>query len=256
MASGARICLYSRQMKAHSHLHTIVIGGSRGLGRSVAKVFARDGHSVSVVSRHKLTDIKGDLHNYPADVSNIKALRKALDQAVKTNGPVHNVVFAQRFRGDKNVWDGEISTALTATHEAIEHLTSKFSSDGGSILIVSSVLWDKVSPKHHAGYHVAKAGAVQLARHYALTLGPKQIRVNAVSPCTFVKDESADYFRNNKALMALYKKVIPLQRLPHADEIAEFLLFLCGPKAAFLTGQNLVLDGGFSLRWIETLIKD
>ena len=121
--------------------------------------------------------------------------------------------------------------------------------------MVSSVFSKHVGEGQLASYHVAKAGLDQLMRYCAVSLGAKGIRSNGVTPFTFLKDESKSFYMNNEPLMNLYNSIIPLQRMPTTEDSANTIEFLCSPRAAFLTGQNIVVDGGLSLVWPETLAR-
>jgi NAD(P)-dependent dehydrogenase (short-subunit alcohol dehydrogenase family) len=138
----------------------------------------------------------------------------------------------------------------------IEHLIPQFVEQGDKgILMVSSVFSKHVGEGQLASYHVAKAGLDQLMRFYAVNLGAKGIRSNGVTPFTFLKEESKSFYLNNEPLMELYNKIIPLKRMATTEDSANVINFLCSPQAAFITGQNLVVDGGLSLVWPETLAR-
>ncbi|HEX8096589.1 MAG TPA: SDR family oxidoreductase, partial [Pyrinomonadaceae bacterium] len=92
-------------------------------------------------------------------------------------------------------------------------------------------------------------------RYYAVKLGPRGVRVNCVSPGAVLKDESKDFYLKNERLYNLYRRITPLGRMATSEEIADVVTFLCGPKAAFITGQNIIVDGGLSLGWHESLAR-
>ena len=94
-----------------------------------------------------------------------------------------------------------------------------------------------------------------MSRYFAVNLGRKGIRVNSVTPFTFLKDESKDFYVNNHELMDLYKSIVPLGRMGTAEDSSNLIEFLCSPSAKFINGQNIYVDGGLSLVWPETLAR-
>jgi NAD(P)-dependent dehydrogenase (short-subunit alcohol dehydrogenase family) len=163
------------------------------------------------------------------------------------------LVAVQRFRGHGSVWEGELETSVRATRAAIEGLAPRFAAGGGSIVLGGSVASRFVAPEQPVGYHVAKAALRQMARYYAVVLGPRGIRVNVVSPAAMIKSDAGR--ATPRPLRALYGRVIPLGRAPSTEDVAQAVVFLCGPRAALITGQDLVIDGGLSLLTHEALAK-
>ncbi len=239
--------------------HSIIIGGTKGLGKVVASQLAARGDTVSVIGRTELPEgtlAAGQIRCYKADINDPKAIASALDALVKENGKVNYCVFLQRYRGKDDDWMGEFQTTLTATKNIVEHLIPEFSATGDNgIVMVSSVFSKYVGEGQALSYHVAKAGLDQMMRYYALNLGPKHIRVNGITPFTFLKEESKSFYLNNQPLLDLYESIIPLNRMATTEDSANVITFLCSPKAAFVTGQNIMVDGGLSLHWPESLAR-
>lgn len=239
--------------------HSIIIGGTRGLGRVVSRQMAGRGDIVSVVGRTELSaeDLKtGKIHCYKADINDDDAIRSILDDLVRENGKVNYCVFLQRYRGKGDDWVGEFQTTLTATKNIIEHLEPQFSESGDKgYVMVSSVYSQYVGESQLVSYHVAKAGLEHMMRYYAVNLGSKNIRVNGISAATFLKDESKDFYLNNKSLLDLYDSIIPLKRMGTAEDLANVISFLCSRQASFITGQSIMVDGGLSLHSAESLSR-
>ena len=126
---------------------------------------------------------------------------------------------------------------------------------GASIAIVNPNASEIIVDEQPAGYHIARPRCSSSCATTPSTWGPRNIRVNGVCPITTIKLESRNYYLNNPELMSLYKKIIPLGRLGTAEEIANVVAFLCSSEASFLTGQNLTVDGGISLRGHEALAR-
>lgn len=238
--------------------HSLVIGGTRGIGREVVNCFVEAGHCVSVVGLHKPSSEYLDhpsVRFWEADISDSANLTGLFEQILQ-RGKISNIVFSHRFKGSGDFWEGEISTSLTATKAIIETLADDFVEQGSkSIVLISSIVSHLVAEEQQVGYHVAKAGLNQMARYYAATLGSRKIRVNTVSPSVFIKEESSEYYRNNQKLTELFCSITPLGRMGTAEEIAGVVAFLCSDTASYITGQDLVVDGGISLQAQPTLAR-
>ena len=241
-----------------SEQHAVVVGGTRGLGRLVAENFLARGFSVSVVSRHKPASFEESarLRHVAADLEKSPALAQLPAQICEAHGPVSYLVLSQRYRGEGDPWAGEIQVGLTASRDLIEGFAPLFVDHGDrAIGVVSSVYAEFVGSSQPVGYHVVKGGLNAMVRHYAVTLGRKGIRVNAIMPFTYLKRESRAFYENNEKLMDLYRRVVPLGRLGTAEESANAIDFLCSDRASFINGQCLFLDGGLSVVWQEDVAR-
>jgi NAD(P)-dependent dehydrogenase (short-subunit alcohol dehydrogenase family) len=238
--------------------HSIVFGGSKGLGRVVARQFSSRGDTVSVISRSGPTSAEpaGGVSYFRADMADAEATRTALEAAIAQSGLPSYLVFCQRFRGTDDAWAGEIEVSLTASKRVIESVEDRFAKgEDAGIVFVSSVFGERVGEGQGLSYHIGKAGMNHMARYYAVNLGRKGIRTNTVTPFTFLKEESKDFYLNNKGLLGLYEDIIPLGRMATSEDSANVIAFLCSPAAAFVNGQNIWVDGGLSLVWPETLAR-
>ena len=121
--------------------------------------------------------------------------------------------------------------------------------------MVSSVFADFVGEGQAISYHMAKAGMNQMMRYYAVNLGRKGIRCNAVTAFTFLKDESKNFYLENTELQDLHRQIVPLERMATIGDIADVIMFLNSESASFVTGQNIYVDGGLSLNWPENLAR-
>ena len=239
--------------------HTLVVGGTRGVGRALVTALAAHGQAVSVIGRRTPEDRDSRLatvRHYTVDLKHEEPLQNVLTELLARHGKLSSLVFCQRFRGEEEPWAGELAISLTATKNLIDRLADSFDPAGDkSIVVVSSSAGNFIASEQPLSYHVGKAALNQLVRYYAVVLGPKGIRVNAVSPGTTLKDESKEFYRANEALRQLYESIIPLGRMGTAEELANVIAFLCSAQASFITGQNLVVDGGVSLHWHESLAR-
>jgi NAD(P)-dependent dehydrogenase (short-subunit alcohol dehydrogenase family) len=159
------------------------------------------------------------------DLSEPESACSTAIETTRTHGPINYLIFCQRFRGHGDSWQGEFAISVDATRALIEGTTRSFASEGDrAIAIVSSVYSEFVGDSQPASYHATKAAVNQLARYYAVNLGKSGIRVNSVSPFTFLKDESSAYYTGNRQVHNLYQDIIPLGRMGTAADSANLSL--------------------------------
>jgi NAD(P)-dependent dehydrogenase (short-subunit alcohol dehydrogenase family) len=135
-------------------------------------------------------------------------------------------------------------------------LVDDFIGDGDkSIVVVGSIGAESILDEQPVGYHVAKAGMQQMVRYYALPLGHLGIRVNSVAPSTVLKERSKEFYLAHPELTGLYDSINPLGRMGTSQDVIDAIAFLCSSRASFITGQDLVVDRGASLRAPESLAR-
>ena len=242
-----------------SKQHTLVVGGTRGTGRVIVRTLAEEGHIISVIGRRPPTDEEGcvsGIDYWSLDLLDEKRLDAALSEMIALSGKLTNLIFCQRFRGEGDDWSGEIATSLTATKKTVELFANQVDGNSqNSIVILSSVASYYVAEEQPLSYHVGKAGLTQMVRYYAVTLGPKGIRVNSVSSGPVLKEENKEFYLENEELHRLYRSITPLGRMVTSEDIAHITAFLCSPKASFITGQDIVADGGVSLQMQHSVAR-
>lgn len=232
--------------------HWVVVGGSRGLGKALAAEAANQGYRVSVISRTQIGP-----GQFACDITRASEVGTILAEIHRQHGEINSLVFFQRFRGSGDPWEGELQTSLTGTKTVIQESLPYFSTSGlRSIVMTSSIASSFVAPEASCGYHVAKAGICQMARYFAVTLGPRGIRVNAVCPGTFIKPESEAHFNAHPEIVRQIREASPLKQMGTYRDVMNAIFFLLSEKASFITGQSLFIDGGVSLRWQENLLRD
>lgn len=236
--------------------HTVVVGGTHGIGRAVVRRFLADGHLVSVVGRREPPEAEHDavvLHR--ADLADPARLGELPVELVDAGGPLANLVFLQRARGGDDEWRSELEVSVEATRTLIEALQGSFAPHGGSIVIVSSHASRLVADEQPLGYHVGKAALTQIARYYAVRLGPVGIRVNSVSPAAVVKEEAREWYDRHPEASAGFRRSAPLRRMGTPEDVAGAIAFLCGADAGYVTGHDLAVDGGLAALMQETLLR-
>jgi NAD(P)-dependent dehydrogenase (short-subunit alcohol dehydrogenase family) len=238
--------------------HAIVVGGTRGLGLVVVERLLSRGFDVTILSRNPSPRHAGNskVHHIAVDLEAVDSLEGSWTRACDASGQISYLILCQRFRGQGDPWQGEIKVGLTASKCLIEGFANHFTSTGDrAIGVVSSVYAQFVGASQPVGYHVVKAGLNEMVRYYASTLGRRGIRVNAIMPLTYMKDESRQFYENNAGLMDVYERLVPLRRMGQAEDSANALNFLCSEQASFINGQSLFIDGGVSVVWPEEVAK-
>ena len=238
--------------------HAVVVGGSRGLGLVVVDRFLARGFFVTVLSRRPSDRHIGDrnVRHLAVDLETPAGANGVWDEARAVAGPIRYLALCQRFRGQGDPWAGEIQVGLTASRDLIEGFGAHFCESGDrAIGVVSSVYAQFVGSSQPVGYHVVKAGLNELVRYYAVEFGRRGVRVNAIMPLTYLKDESRHFYAANAKLTDAYDKLVPLGRMGEAADSANALDFLCSEKASFINGQSLFIDGGVSVVWPEEAAK-
>jgi NAD(P)-dependent dehydrogenase (short-subunit alcohol dehydrogenase family) len=231
--------------------HHLVIGGTAGSGRSLVRRLLKRQQQVTVLGRRALPEEEPPCPGLlvcTADLTDLEATRAAVDRAVEHFGKLTHLVFCQRYRGGGDSWEGEIQVSLTATRFIIERCAERF--DGAaenSIVVVGSAAGRSIVGEQPVGYHMAKAALIQMVRYYAVSLGPKGIRVNAVSPDALLKETPGKGGPQNREIRDWVSAATPLGRMGTPEDVADVIDFLCSPQAGFVTGQEIVVDGGLSL---------
>jgi 3-oxoacyl-[acyl-carrier protein] reductase len=240
----------------------LVTGGSRGIGFAVAEALAAEGAAVGIVARdaNGLDRAAGRLaaRGVPvvpvaADVTDTAALTAAVDEIADALGGLDHLVANVGGTIGGNLADaapGDFTAtfALNAGHAAelirsgLPYLTD---SAAASCVIISSITGMRPAPR--TTYAVAKAAEIHLAATAAAELGPAGIRVNTVSPGSIMFPGGGwDRFRaeNPETFAAFLDSQFPLGRLGRLEEVADVAVFLLSRRASWITGANIVVDGG------------
>ena len=232
--------------------HSIVVGGTRGLGRALVELWAEEKGDISVIGRRlpdaSVPPLREGIRFYSVDLTKIESIAPAIDEIVQVAGQISRLVFAQRFRGSGDTLDGELDVGVKGTQRIIDYLVSKdLFAEQCAIVVVSSVLGQFIAAEQPLGYHVTKAAQDQLVRFYAVQLASWGIRVNGVAPNLIEKETGREFYLKNPELKRHYESLIPLGQMGTPRDVANAIDFLCSDRAAHITGQILNVDGGLTV---------
>ena len=244
-----------------------VTGGNTGIGKAIARGLAQAGAAVAILARNEernastlkeLRELGRPAAALMLDVSCRAALKPALDEVERLLGPLNILVNNAAFAVLKGLldhteedWDSVLATDLTACF-----LLSKYAAQsmirqgrGGKIINVASIAGFKGTGVFPS-YAVSKGGLVQLTRCLAIELAPHRIQVNSLAPGWTTTDMTA-WIRTEPRYAELYKEMVtrtPAGRFAEPEETAGAAVFLASPASDFMTGADLIVDGGFFIR--------
>lgn len=242
-------------------LTVFVTGASRGLGRAIAKAFAAEGaflglgyHRFSQAAEQTLSEIQdmgGSAALVKADVRDPKAIDNAISTFLAKHGQIDVLVNNAAIVEDKpfalmsaDDWSSVLQTNLGGVFNCSRAVVRSMMAKGkGAIVNIGSVAGLIASPGQ-TNYAASKAGITALTRTLAVELAPKGIRVNVVVPGLLTEGMAQ---RMDRHLAEERRNHIPLARFGSPEEVAHAVLFLASDDASYITGQQLVVDGGLSL---------
>ena len=235
----------------------LVTGSKSGIGFAIAKRLAQAGAEIILHARCNSSEVeeaqiklakiaKADIATVFGDFSNQNSCRSIFEAIKKERKPIDilvNNAAIQPVRALADLAPAEISQMLETNLQVPIMMTryfAEYSEKGGSIVNICSI--EGLTPAlNHSHYAASKAGLMQFTKASALELGSKNIRVNSISPgLTDRKNLDKDWPQGVNSWL----ESVPLKRLGTGDDIANAALFLVSDAASFITGTNLIVDGG------------
>jgi NAD(P)-dependent dehydrogenase (short-subunit alcohol dehydrogenase family) len=259
---------------------TIVTGGASGLGLAYGEALAAAGARVTLIDldagaveaqASRLQTEGLDVRGAVADVTDHAALDRVIDEAAAHYGRLDvafanagidpGVGFVGAWAGDRRprveegalelytderwnrVIDINLNGIFATARAAARHMRPR---GFGRIIVTTSLAATRVEPVIGAAYMTAKAGARHLMHTIALELAAYGITVNAIAPGFFITNIGGGH-AHNPDVQAAVGKDIPMHRVGWPDDIKGLALFLAAPASEYITGQEIVIDGGWGL---------
>jgi NAD(P)-dependent dehydrogenase (short-subunit alcohol dehydrogenase family) len=238
---------------------TIIITGGNGLlGKAIIERLTFEGaFCINLEINHETND---DLSQIYCDITDSDSIDKALELVfsnfTKVDGLVNNAYPRTRDWGNKfeeielNSWKQNVDWQLNSYFYLTQKVATQMSlNNNGSIVNMASIygvvgpdftIYEGTSMTMPAAYSAIKGALINFTRYVASFFGPKQVRVNAVSPGGIFDNQNEIFVKN-------YCEKVPMRRLGNPEDIAPVVAFLLSNDSKYITGQNIIVDGGWTI---------
>jgi NAD(P)-dependent dehydrogenase (short-subunit alcohol dehydrogenase family) len=238
----------------------IVTGSSRGIGRSIAEVFVREGAQVVICGRKQETldavakEIGSGVKPVVCHVgksADIEALVATTTREfgkidILVNNAATNIAQGPSLEMDEGQFDKMVEINLKSTFRLMKLVAPGMCERGyGSIINIASIAG--LRPQFHSLlYSMTKAALIMMTQSYAVELGPMGVRVNAIAP-GLIQTVLSEYFWKDETRREKQLGHQPIKHMGQPVEVAEIALTLASDRSSYMTGQTLVVDGGYLL---------
>jgi|SRR5689334_9336089 NAD(P)-dependent dehydrogenase (short-subunit alcohol dehydrogenase family) len=235
----------------------VVTGASRGIGRAIAQAFAREGAAVVICGRKQETldpvaaEIGGDVLPVACHVGRADQIQRLIETTsarfgkidILVNNAATNIAQEPVLQIDEGKFDKMIEVNLKSAFRLTQAIAPGMCERGwGSIINIASI--SGIRPQLEGMlYSMTKAALIMMTQSYALELGPRGVRVNAIAP-GMIQTVLSEYYWKDEAKRAKVMEDQPIKHLGQPEEIAELAVLLASDRGSYITGQTIVADGG------------
>ncbi len=234
----------------------LVTGGSRGIGRETAQLLAAAGATVVSASRHAAEGTEGDgagsIVSLPADVADPEDVARLVAETMRRFGRIDVLVnnaggvphFGPLLSATLAEWDDTFAINLRSMFTTTKAVFDAWmGAHGGVVVNVATIGGIRAGGPALGIYGVAKAGVIMFTKQLARELGPSGVRVNAVAP-GLIQTAFSEVLWSNEAILTPLLRANPSGRIGTASEVAHAITYLASPRADYVNGAVLAVDGG------------
>ncbi len=244
---------------------TVVTGGATGIGRAICELFAQEGAIVAVTdvlpgqdTAESIRKAGGNARFWRMDVSKEADVRETLNAIHREFGAIYILVNNAGIAGaDKPTheiteaeWDAVFAVDVKGVFFCTKHVVPLMRAAGGGSIVNLSSIYGMVGARDVPPYHAAKGAVRLMTKTDAVFYAPDQIRVNSVHPGTIMTDLVAEMARNSPEGYEKYMEgrnaIHPLGHTGEPLDVAYAVLYLASDEARFVTGAELLVDGGYT----------
>ena len=240
----------------------VITGGGSGIGKAIAKVFAKQGATVQILELHEenakqvAREIKkenGSVHTHICNVADQKEVIKVFEKVGPIHVLVNNAGIAHIGKADttkEEDFDKLMQVNVKGVYNCIHAAIPQMRKSGGGVIInmASVAAWTGIADRF--AYSTAKGAVAAMTLSVAKDYIHENIRCNSISPARVYTPFVDGYLKNNyagkeKEMFENLSKTQPIGRMGRPEEVAHLALYLCSDEASFITGCDYPIDGGF-----------
>jgi NAD(P)-dependent dehydrogenase (short-subunit alcohol dehydrogenase family) len=245
---------------------TLVTGGSSGIGRAAAQLFAREGAKVVIADIDEkggeetlgtVREAGGEAHFVRTDVSKAADVEALIDKVIEIHGRLdcaynNAAIFGELLSlvdHSEETWDHAIETNLKGTWLCMKYqIPQMLKQSSGAIVNSTASSGIKAGRPFLSAYASSKAGIISLSKVAAMEYAEFGLRINVICPSHARTPMLEQFFEQRPEIEADFIQQAPMGRIAAPEEVAEGALWLCSDASSFVTGHVLAVDGGFLCR--------
>jgi NAD(P)-dependent dehydrogenase (short-subunit alcohol dehydrogenase family) len=230
----------------------IVTGGARGIGRATVELFAREGAKVYACDLSFDGDFEaGNIEKHRLDVTDFADWEKLVEHVIAREGRIdvlfNNAGTVHSYDGIAEIsiedWNKVIAVNQTGPFYGMKAVIPHMRASGGGSIVNTSSIWGIAGAAGVSAYTASKAAVRHMSKNAALTYVGDNIRVNSIHP-GIISTPMID--AQDDGITRSIVEITPMKRLGRPEEIAFGALFLASDESSYMTGAELVIDGGYT----------